>query len=260
MIHRDPNAKRQYVAISNDTIRDNRLSFAARGLLAYILSFSNDWVITRSRLIAATGATEYEIKKLMKELTDNGYCRVVRVPRGDRRGTKWQAEFYEVSMVENRRVENRWVENRTNENHPILENHIKENHIKEKHIISITKLNDLSKEKEKLTISITKSFQVLTTFSKTTPRRVNTMNRLKQLMFTYGISSYKLSKMTGMSAYNIRRLCTGDAINNAHIKTLTTLGDVFGISPLEVKGDDPRAITDPLEARVRLKVYELANL
>lgn len=86
------------------------------------------------------------------------------------------------------------------------------------------------------------------------------MNRLKQLMFTYGISSYRLSKMTGMSACNIRRLCTGDAINNAHIKTLTTLGDVFGISPLEVKGDDPRAITDPLEARVRLKVYELANL
>lgn len=150
MIHRDPNAKRQYVAISNDTIRDNRLSFAARGLLAYILSFSNDWVITRSRLIAATGATEYEIKKLMKELTDNGYCRIVRVPRGDRRGTKWQAEFYEVSMVENRRVENRWVENRTNENHPILENHIKENHIKENHIISITELNTLSKEKEKI--------------------------------------------------------------------------------------------------------------
>lgn len=150
MIHRDPDPKRKFVTISNDTVRDKNISLGARGLLAFILSNVDDWTMTRTRLASATGATEHEIRKHLKELTEAGYCKVVRIRREDGRGTKWHLEFYEVPVVENRPHEKEPNENGPSVTHPDIEDQLKNTNKR----IPNKKTNDfivtslISKEKE----------------------------------------------------------------------------------------------------------------
>ena len=73
--------KDRFVQVPNDTIRDNRLSFRARGVLAYVLSLP-DWEPRDSRSIAENGTEGRDaILKVIKELTEHGYFhkRTVRV-------------------------------------------------------------------------------------------------------------------------------------------------------------------------------------
>lgn len=72
MIQRDEH-KTEFVRISWATLRDDRLSFEARGLLAFILTFSDDWTFNTSGLSAVTGLGERTIMRLVKELKKAGY-------------------------------------------------------------------------------------------------------------------------------------------------------------------------------------------
>lgn len=63
----------QYVQVSNKTAQDNNLSFEARGLLVFMLSLPEDWVIHKSWLIDQTKAGRDKIQRMINELVKYGY-------------------------------------------------------------------------------------------------------------------------------------------------------------------------------------------
>jgi uncharacterized phage protein (TIGR02220 family) len=63
-----------FVKIANSMLRDKRLSMGARGLLAMILTHSEEWVVTKSWLIDQ-GPDGYDaITSMLKELSSLGYA------------------------------------------------------------------------------------------------------------------------------------------------------------------------------------------
>src|SRR5262249_21113657 len=76
----------KFVQVLQDTVRDNRLSFGARGLLNYILSHATkrNWQPLSWQIKQETGCSEYELRSYMKELRRYGYARLVGTKRGQR--------------------------------------------------------------------------------------------------------------------------------------------------------------------------------
>jgi hypothetical protein len=77
--------RRAFAAIPNDTLRDERLSLAARGELAYLLSLPDGWNTTadaeakRARsLRGKRGEGRDAMRRIYAELKDTGYIRYVR--------------------------------------------------------------------------------------------------------------------------------------------------------------------------------------
>ena len=69
-------AKRElpYTQISNQALRDSSLSFEARGLRDYLLSFPHDWHVSVANLAKASpNAARDRIYRMLRELRDHGY-------------------------------------------------------------------------------------------------------------------------------------------------------------------------------------------
>jgi hypothetical protein len=67
-----------YLKIPSTTIRDRRLSFRARGVLAYLLDMPNEWDV-RSEVIAANGKEgRGAVRTALHELGEHGYYRIER--------------------------------------------------------------------------------------------------------------------------------------------------------------------------------------
>lgn len=62
-----------YVMVTKPAINDKKVSLAARGLLAWLLDKPDDYPIEPGRIAKANGISVYESKKLLKELSVNGY-------------------------------------------------------------------------------------------------------------------------------------------------------------------------------------------
>jgi hypothetical protein len=74
----------RYTTLSNDTLRDKRLTFAARGLLTYLLSLPDNWEVRVSHLIEQSPAGRDAVYSMLKELTSFGY--VARTEKRDAAG------------------------------------------------------------------------------------------------------------------------------------------------------------------------------
>jgi hypothetical protein len=92
-IHRSTPAG-DFVIIPNETLRDERLSFAARGHLAYLLTRPEDWKTSaddeaeRARgLRAKRGEGREAMRRIYRELKDAGYMHLVRSPGASGRWT-----------------------------------------------------------------------------------------------------------------------------------------------------------------------------
>ena len=103
--------RQRWTGISNAVLEDKRLSFKARGLLAYLLSKPDDWEIHISALCHASETDgETAIRSALAELTRYGYASFTR-PRQDGRFIPGGWMIRESPHVENRDVENPSVEN-----------------------------------------------------------------------------------------------------------------------------------------------------
>jgi hypothetical protein len=85
----------RFAVLSHDMLRDTRLSFAARGLLAYLLSLPDSWEIRVSHLIEQSPAGRDAVYSMMKELTAFGYMR-----RVEKRGASGRILGYENIVSE----------------------------------------------------------------------------------------------------------------------------------------------------------------
>ncbi|MCL9971568.1 DnaD domain protein [Anoxybacillus kestanbolensis] len=100
-------------------LQDDRLSWKAKGLLAYMLSMPDNWTFYNEELMKHSPDGSSTFKAAMNELKQYGY--VVRQKVKDEKGkfVGWETVVYE-EPVENdtRKVENRPSENRPSENRP----------------------------------------------------------------------------------------------------------------------------------------------
>lgn len=82
---------RGYSAIPNDALRDESLSIEARGLLALLMSYSDDWTFIKEKLMEVSCCGRDKFERLMKELRDAQYVELVhdRDARGRVQGSTW---------------------------------------------------------------------------------------------------------------------------------------------------------------------------
>ncbi|MCI0766160.1 DnaD domain protein [Bacillus sp. TL12] len=100
------NKNKNYTTINNTGLRDERLSWKAKGILAYILSLPDDWVFYMEEIATHAKDKISSLYSGMKELKKYGY--VKRFPIKDEKGKilKWETVIYEVPQTENPHVEN----------------------------------------------------------------------------------------------------------------------------------------------------------
>ncbi len=97
-----------YAQIPNSTLRDDRLSFEARGVLAMILSLPDDWSINVAWICKQSpSAGRDKVTRILKELQDFGYMvkRVKQNEDGKLAGIDWDVHCYPVQL-ENRTTGN----------------------------------------------------------------------------------------------------------------------------------------------------------
>ncbi len=85
----------EYFTTPKDPFNDDNLSFGARGILAYIFSKPNDWVLRNDDLYRQSPAGRTAIDRMLKELKDNYY--LYREKRQDEAGGAliWVTTVYE---------------------------------------------------------------------------------------------------------------------------------------------------------------------
>ncbi len=118
-----------YVVMNRTALNDNRLSWKAKGIMAYMLSMPDDWVFYMDELITHATDGKDSFKSGLKELKDNGY--VERKPVRDektKRIVAWETIVHEapIQQEENPSVEMPPVEKPLEEN-PLMENPLMEN-------------------------------------------------------------------------------------------------------------------------------------
>lgn len=111
--------KTDYTVISNVFLRDERLSLKSKGLLAYVLSLPNDWVLYVSELANHHKDGTSAIYSAFKELTELGYVRRKR-ERIDGKLGGIDYIISETPILENLNVENLNQENLNQENQQLL--------------------------------------------------------------------------------------------------------------------------------------------
>ena len=88
-----------FTQIENLTLRDERLSYSARGLLNYMLSNKDDWKFTEYDLVSKSPDGRAKVRTAIKELIDKGYLKKQQ-ERGERgRFTTYVYTIYEKSDI-----------------------------------------------------------------------------------------------------------------------------------------------------------------
>ncbi|PEB93444.1 DnaD domain protein [Bacillus toyonensis] len=114
-VHKSKN----YTTINNTGLRDERLSWKAKGILAYILSLPDDWVFYMEEISTHAKDGIDSLRVGVKELKKFGYVRRFPVKNEKGKITNWETIIYEVPQVENPHMEKPQVEVPFMEN-PIL--------------------------------------------------------------------------------------------------------------------------------------------
>ncbi len=83
-----------FSVINNTGLQDERLSWGARGILAYLLSKPDDWQVRTLDLIASSPAGRDAVLHILRELEVGGYLHRLRV-RSEGGRFEWRTEIFE---------------------------------------------------------------------------------------------------------------------------------------------------------------------
>lgn len=115
---------KNFSIVSNELLRDKRLSLRTRGLLVFCLSLADTWEYSVKGLAAATGESEGKISLCLKELEKYGY-----LTRERTRNAKGQLEGVAYTLWEKPQDHD---EKKPNVEKPILDNPVLEKPVQEK--------------------------------------------------------------------------------------------------------------------------------
>ncbi|MDW8515083.1 conserved phage C-terminal domain-containing protein [Priestia flexa] len=120
---------KNYVVMNRTALNDERLSWKAKGIIAYMLSMPDDWTFYIEELVKHSTDGEASFRSGFKELKTHGYVKRYPLREGNRI-TGWETVVHEVpqddsldgefQQVENLHVENEDVENEDVENQRLL--------------------------------------------------------------------------------------------------------------------------------------------
>lgn len=85
----------RYFVASNEPFNDKALSWEARGVLGYLLSKPDNWVVRNTDLIKQGPAGREKIERILRELKDNGYLLRYRERDEETKRFTWVTEVYE---------------------------------------------------------------------------------------------------------------------------------------------------------------------
>ena len=138
--------KDNFTTIDNRYLQNKKLSFKAKGIMTYILSLPDDWVIYIDQLIATSKDGESSFRSGLDELIKAGHIkRYPIIEKGQI--VAWQTEVYEYIEENEREIE----ENKLLGKNPNVEKPDVENTIGEKK--KSKKGENTSKHKEKQLVS-----------------------------------------------------------------------------------------------------------
>lgn len=89
----------KFVQIANAALQDSRLSFAARGILAYVLSLPPDHHLTAVWLEGQSPTSRRDVQAALKELAALGYYRKTKKSGGRNRWT-WEQVISDAPLTE----------------------------------------------------------------------------------------------------------------------------------------------------------------
>lgn len=113
------NPDNPFVMIDRRPIENPKMSWKAKGLLAYLLSRPDDWVIRFRDLVNRSPDGAHTVRAAMKELKDAGHVQV-RAEREGGRVKQWVYVIKELPDVDFQQVEKQQVENQTYTNNKDL--------------------------------------------------------------------------------------------------------------------------------------------
>ena len=88
----------RYSSICNETLRDETLTWEARGVLAYLLSQPDNWTIRVQDLVNKSPSGSTVVRRILKELELAGYIHRERIHT--EKGTfDWISEVYETPTI-----------------------------------------------------------------------------------------------------------------------------------------------------------------
>ncbi|MDA2528548.1 DnaD domain protein [Bacillus cereus] len=110
-----------YSVINNTALKDERLSWKAKGILAYALTLPDDWTFHISELARHAKDGEDSLRTGFKELKELGYVKRYPVRDGNtKKITRWDTEIYETPQRNMPQVENQDVVKPYEENQKLL--------------------------------------------------------------------------------------------------------------------------------------------
>jgi hypothetical protein len=113
-----------FTQIPNDWLRDNRLTFKARGILAMIMSHSQGWSLSINSIAATNQEGKDAIRSAIKELEDFGYLLRTQINEGGKFGEAvWVTQDpADLPMTDNPTTENPTTKNNNNKEEQVKNN------------------------------------------------------------------------------------------------------------------------------------------
>ncbi|WP_017763519.1 DnaD domain protein [Bacillus thuringiensis] len=144
-----------YSVINNTGLKDERLSWKAKGILAYALTLPDDWTFHISELARHAKDGEDSLRTGFKELKELGYVKRYPVRDGNtKKITRWDTEIYETPQRNMPQVENQDVVKPYEENQALLNtNRLNTNKRNTNHYDDIDKLDSCVSSNEKVKVS-----------------------------------------------------------------------------------------------------------
>ena len=128
-----------FVMLDKTFLEDDRLSFKAKGILAYLLSKPDNWKVIVGNLVKYSKDGKSAVYAGLKELKECGYYVKTPIRSEDgRRISRWESTVYEMpdsllsdfQEIENQEIENQYLENRErNNNYYNKKLNINNNHV-----------------------------------------------------------------------------------------------------------------------------------
>lgn len=121
----EKNKDNPYVMIDRRLIENPKLSWQAKGLLAYLLSRPDNWTVHFKDLVKRAPDGGHTVRAAMKELRNAGHVKLT-TERENGRVRQWIYTIHELPDADFQQVEKQLVENRTLNNKELKQKELKD--------------------------------------------------------------------------------------------------------------------------------------